>query len=158
MQQLTTNNEEKQRMRRLNVVSLQLIKEQTFMYEKNKIMCPDDVGELAKRFIGDKDREHLILICLDTKNKITAIHTISIGNLNSAIVSPREVFKVAILSNSASIILAHNHPSGDPTPSKEDISVTKRIKEVSELLSIDLLDHVIVTSDNHYSMKEKGFI
>lgn len=148
----------KPRMRRLNVVTLKMVREKTFPYETNTIRSPYDVVNLAKEYIGDADREQLALLCLDTKNKICALHTISIGNLNSSIVHPRECFKVAIMSNAASIILFHNHPSGNCEPSREDLDVTKRIKEVGQLLGIELLDHLIVSDRSHYSMKEKGFI
>lgn len=101
----------------------------------------------------------MILLCLDSKNQPTAINTVSIGCLNSSIVHPREVFKVAILSNSASIIVYHNHPSGDIKPSKDDINITQRLKESGKILGIDLIDHIIVGSNEmYYSFKEKGNI
>lgn len=101
----------------------------------------------------------MILLCLDSKNQPTSINTVSIGCLNSSIVHPREVFKVAILSNSASIIVYHNHPSGDIKPSKDDINITQRLKESGKILGIDLIDHIIVGSNEmYYSFKEKGNI
>ena len=106
------------------------------MYEARTISSPKDVFELGKGFLIDSDREKLILVCLDNKNQPTSINTVSVGSLNSSIVHPREVFKVAILSNSASIIVYHNHPSGDVTPSKEDINITKRLKEARKILGI----------------------
>ncbi|NQX62162.1 DNA repair protein RadC [Paenibacillus qinlingensis] len=145
-------------MKRLSVVSLKMVKETTLSYRSNVIRKPQDAFEIAKDFIGDEDREHCMLICLDTKNKVNAIQTIGIGSLNAAIVHPREVFKIAILSNSASIIFAHNHPSSDCTPSQEDIKITERIKQAGEIIGIDLCDSIIVSDDNCYSMKEHGFI
>lgn len=158
MQQLNEKNETL-KMRRLNVVKLQMLKEKNFPYKTNKITDPSSAVRLLQEFIGKEDREHFVLICLDTKNKVTALNTVSIGNLNSAIVTPREIFKTAILSNSASIIVGHNHPSGCPVASREDISCTERIKDAGKLLGIELLDHVIIGDDGaYYSMKEKGYI
>ena len=158
MQQSSNEETKNVRMKRLNVVKLQMLKEKTFPYKTNVIKSPLNAMELLQEFIGKEDREHFVLICLDTKNKIAALNTVSIGSLNSAIVSPREIFKTAILANSASIIIGHNHPSGSPTPSPEDIAVTERIKEAGTLLGIELLDHVIVGDEGNYlSMKEKGY-
>lgn len=160
MQQPIKDNKTKNiRKRRLNVVTLQMLREKTFPYQTNKITSPDSAANLLKEFIGNSDRENLVLLCLDTKNQITALHTVAIGSLNSAIVHPREIFKVAVLSNAASIILAHNHPSSDPTPSREDIEVTKRIKEASLIMGVELLDHVIVGPNSEYcSLREKGYV
>jgi DNA repair protein RadC len=118
-----------------------------------------DVVELFLTFLQETDREQFFLLCLNTKNEPTALHTVSIGSLDASIVHPREVFKVAILSNAASVIVAHNHPSGDPTPSKEDIQVTRKLQEAGELLGITLLDHVIVGTEGAYtSLKERGLM
>ncbi|PWA09242.1 DNA repair protein RadC [Pueribacillus theae] len=96
-------------------------------------------------------------MCLNTKNKVVAVHRCHVGSLNSSLVHPREVFKSAILNNSASIIAAHQHPSYDVVASREDIEVSKRLVEAGRILGIELLDHVIVNADGEYtSMKEKG--
>ncbi|WP_256717394.1 JAB domain-containing protein [Paenibacillus odorifer] len=156
--QLTEELEKPSRMKKLNVVSLKLVKEATISYRTNVIRNPQDAFEIAKEFIGDEDREHCILICLDTKNKINCIQTIGIGSLNSAIVHPREVFKIAIVSSSASVIFAHNHPSSDCTPSQPDLEISERIKQAGQILGIDLIDSIIVCEDNYYSMKEHNLI
>jgi DNA repair protein RadC len=160
MQQLQKEIEgkEKQRMKRIKIVSLEVVKESAlpYPYEKRKITCPADVVDIARQFIGNKDREHLAVMCLSTKNEVQCLSVVSIGDLNSAIATPREIFKLAVLSNSASIVLFHNHPSGDPIASRQDLDVTKRIKEAGELLGIELLDHVIITPNDYYSIKEKG--
>ena len=114
------------------------------MYEPRYINTPQDAVHLVEDFLAYSDREKVVAICLDVKNQPTAISTISMGTLHSSLVHPREVFKAAILSNAAGFILAHNHPSGELTPSSDDISVTERIKKAGELLGIDLLDHIIV--------------
>ena len=95
-----------------------------------------------------------MIICLNTRNRVICINTVSIGSLNASLVHPREVFKPAILANAASIILAHNHPSGETEPSKDDIEITKRVKEAGNLLGIELLDHVIISDSDWKSIKD----
>lgn len=122
------------------------------------IRSPYDGIELAKQLIGDEDREVFLVMVLNTKNKIAAVHRCHIGSINASIVSPREVFKSAILNNGTSIIVAHNHPSNVCQPSREDIEVTKRLAECGRILDIQLLDHLIVGLDNGISLKEKGYL
>ncbi|MGH4049994.1 MAG: JAB domain-containing protein [Clostridium sp.] len=145
--------------KRVNIVSIKMVKQGSILYEGRKITTPSQAAEIARQFLEESDREKLIAICLDTKNQPVSISVISIGSLNSSIVHPREVYKIALLSNAASIILCHNHPSGDTTASKEDISITKRLKECGELIGISLIDHIIITSEGKYcSLKEKGIL
>ncbi len=123
------------------------------------IRCPEDAAHLLFTYLEGADREHFVVLCLDTKNQVNKIETVSIGSLNSAIVTPREVFKTAILANSASIIVAHNHPSGNPEPSREDIEVTKRLQKAGEVIGIEVLDHVVIADGEKFvSLKEKGLI
>lgn len=153
------NEEKKQRMKRLDVVSLKMVKECTFPYSINTIRSPKDAAELARQFIGDADREICGLIGLDTKNKINGIHIVSIGSLNASIVHPREVLKYCVLANCASYVLFHNHPSGCcASPSPEDCTITDRLKQASEIMGIEILDHLILGESNHYSMKEHGHL
>lgn len=121
-----------------------------------KIKSPADVAELAMAYSKGLDREHLIVIMLDTKNSVIGINTVTVGSLNAATVCMRELFKPAIIANSASIIVSHNHPSGDPTPSPEDVSVTRMIVEAGKLLAIDVLDHIVCGEDRWVSLKERG--
>ena len=145
--------------KRVDIVSIKMVKEKSIKYEKRKITSPSDAEILCRNFLEDSDREKLIAISLDTKNQPTNINVVSIGSLNSSIVHPREVFKLAILSNANSIIISHNHPSGDPTPSREDINITKRLKECGELIGINLIDHIIIGDEGSFtSLKEKGII
>lgn len=144
--------------KRINIVSVKLVRESSFLYDKRRITSPTDAYELGKGFLEESDREQLLVCCLDTKNQPLAISVVSIGSLNSSIVHPREIFKAAILCNSAGIILFHNHPSGDPTPSEEDIKATERIKECGKLIGIDLLDHIIVGNNTYCSLKYKGIV
>jgi DNA repair protein RadC len=107
------------------VFRVQLVREAGV--KRTGISDAHDAVALLRRYLEHEDREHFVTLMLDVKNQVIGIHTVSIGNLNSAIVSPREVFKAAILANAASIILGHNHPSGDTTPSLEDIQVTETL-------------------------------
>jgi len=122
------------------------------------ISSPKDTYELIKEYLEYADREYCLVISLNTKNRVHNISIVSIGSINSSIVHPREVFKTAILSNASSIIIAHNHPSGDPTPSKEDIAITERIEEVGNILGIELLDHLVVGDNKYLSLREKNLL
>lgn len=143
--------------KRISIVSIKMIREGSILYNTRKILSPSDAVDLGKYFLEDADREKLIACCMDTKNQPISINIVSIGSLNSSIVHPREVFKVAILSNAASILIFHNHPSGNTEPSQEDINITKRLKEAGKLIGIELLDHIIIGSEGKYcSLKENG--
>lgn len=143
--------------KRINIVSIKMVKEASILYDVRRLSTPSEAAGLGKLFLEDCDREQVIVCCLDAKNQPVSINVVSTGCLNSSIVHPRETFKLAILSNAASIILFHNHPSGDPEPSQEDINITTRIKEAGNIMGIDLLDHIIIGSDGAYcSLKEKG--
>jgi DNA repair protein RadC len=144
--------------KRVDIVSIKLVKESSLLYKGRTIRSPQDGFELAKQYLGDVDREHFVVVCLDTKNNPTCINTCHIGSLNASIVSIREVFKTAIVANSASIICFHNHPSGHPEPSREDIEVTKRLVDAGKIIGIDVLDHIILGDDSFVSLKEKGYI
>ena len=108
--------------------------------------------------LRDEQREHVVAVLLDTKGGVVKQATISIGDLSSSIVHPREVFREAIRHSAASLILAHNHPSGDPAPSPEDIAITKRLIAAGEHIGIDVLDHIIIGDNRFVSLKEKGLI
>lgn len=146
--------------KRVDIVTVKLVREASVLYKDRTINSPADSANLLEQFLKDEDRERFMVLCLDTKNQPTAIHTVSIGTLNSSIVHARETFKVAILANSNSIIIAHGHPSsGDPTPSQEDLEVTKRLVEAGKILGIQVLDHIIIGSNSKYiSFKEKGIL
>ena len=121
------------------------------------ISSPADVDRLLRGRIANLDRENFVVVLLNTKNEVTDTPMVSVGTLSASLVYPREVFKPAIRASAASVILAHNHPSGKVEPSREDREVTKRLKESAEILGIEVLDHVIV-GDGHYSMKEHGML
>jgi len=148
-------------MTRINVYSLRLVKESAGNYDiQSPVSSPEAVYKAACDILelDEQPSEVFAILCLNTKNKIAGAHIISQGSLNSSIVHPREVFKAAILNNAASIVLLHNHPSGDPTPSREDIKVTKRLIEAGTLLGINVFDHVVIGDGTYISMKEKGLM
>lgn len=122
------------------------------------INSPQDVAHLVMEEMRYLDREHFRVVSLSTKNHVLGISSISIGSLNSSLVHPRECFKEAIRRNSNAIILIHNHPSGDPTPSREDIEVTRRLRDGGEILGIEVLDHVIIGDNRYISLKERGIL
>ncbi|MFS0662135.1 DNA repair protein RadC [Niallia alba] len=144
--------------KRINIVKVKLVREKSILYQERKIISPTHAYELIRDFLGDVDREHFLVLCLDTKNQPTCLQVVHIGTLNSSIVHPREVLKSALLSNAASIIVAHNHPSNVATPSLEDIEVTKRLKQACKIIGIELLDHLIICSSSFHSLKEGGQI
>ncbi|MBJ6360906.1 RadC family protein [Paenibacillus sp. GCM10012307] len=143
--------------KRIEIVSLRTVREKTsLLYSGRVIRKPEDAAELFRQFIGDCDRESFCILCLNTKNEPTAMHQVSCGTLSASLVHPRETFKLAVLANSASIIACHNHPSGDPTPSPEDIGLTERLRDSGTLLGIELLDHIILGDGTFTSLKERG--
>ncbi|SFM17876.1 RadC family protein [Methanolobus profundi] len=125
---------------------------------KRKIRSPADVYSLLYPRMREHKRERLVALLLDTKNHVMREEIISIGSLNANIVHPREVFKAALMESCASVILSHNHPSGDPTPSREDIAVTEKLVDGGKLLGIDVLDHVVIGDGRYVSLKDEGYI
>lgn len=120
----------------------------------------EDVFSLLKTMkIDEAAEEYLYLLCLDNKGQVTGVHEISHGDINSSLASPREIFKRALLNNANAIILAHNHPSGDITPSKNDLEITERLKTCGELMQIPLIDHIIAGFGNNWtSLRTEGKI
>lgn len=154
-------------MQRINFYSIKQVKEKGGLYEFDTklgnytITSPQDGANAIETILKlhEETSERFGILTLNTKNKIVGIHILFMGSLNASIVHPREVFQAALLNNAASIIAFHNHPSGDPTPSREDIEVTKRLVECGKIMGIDLLDHVIVSEPGRYvSLKEKGYV
>jgi DNA repair protein RadC len=125
---------------------------------KITVKSPEDVVKTARNLLKGKKKEHFVVICLDTRNHLIKTSTVSIGSLDCSIVHPREVFKDAISSSAASVIFIHNHPSGDPTPSEDDIKMTKRLIEAGEIIGIEVLDHIIICDNEHLSMKAKNLV
>lgn len=133
------------------LVRLQAVKERFMPYGfDGNINTPEKVVKMVSRLLKDADREHALAISVDSKSKPVGIETVAVGSLNVAYVEPREIFKHAILSNASGIILVHNHPSGDVTPSVEDWHLTYRIMDAGALLGVELLDHIIIGDNDEF--------
>lgn len=142
----------------IQTYSVELVRDSSKVYDVERaITSPQDVHSVVEAVLGlsKKTQEHFVVLSLNTKNVVTGVHTLHIGTVNASIVHPRDVFQRAILNNATSIIICHNHPSGDLSPSQEDIAVTKRIGEAGQLLGIEMLDHIII-GDGFLSLKEGG--
>ncbi len=136
---------------------------------RREVVREDAPAWVSKRFVSAQDvfeifrdlrleaKEHFVALHLDGKNRIICLDRVSVGSLNQSIVHPRELFKTACLSSAAAIILIHNHPTGDPTPSREDLSITRRLKEAGDILGIKVLDHIII-GDGFHSFVENGLL
>ncbi|MFZ5650268.1 MAG: JAB domain-containing protein [Bacillota bacterium] len=146
------------RAKKVDIITLKVVRESSLLYKPRKIQGPEDAFELIRSFLEDADREMFTVIYLNTKNEPTAIHTVSVGTLNSSLVHPREVFKAAVLVNAASLILAHNHPSNDVQPSREDIEITRKLVDAGNILGVQVLDHIVVGSGRFRSMKNAGIL
>ena len=126
--------------------------------EKIAMSSSKAVADYLKKYIGLEKKEHFVMLSIDARNNLIKISNISVGSLNASVVHPREVFKEAIQASAAQIIIAHNHPSGDPEASPEDVALTRRLAETAKIIGIELLDHIIVTKDNFSSLKEQNLI
>jgi DNA repair protein RadC len=144
--------------KKVDIVSVRLVRESSVPYAARRVNGPEEAVAILRPFLEGQDRENFVILCLDTKNKPTAIHTVSVGTVNSSLIHPREVFKAAILANASAIVLAHNHPSGDPMPSSEDKEVTVRLKKAGEILGISVLDHLIIGHNDFFSFAGKRLL
>lgn len=145
----------------INFYSLRLVKEESARYDIDKnVNTPENAYKALKALCEmDKEPEEVLcLLTLNNKNIITGAFEVSRGTLNHSLVHPREIYKRAILNNAASIIIAHNHPSGNPEPSSEDINITMKLKKCGEILDINLVDHIIIGDDKYVSLKERQIL
>jgi len=126
--------------------------------EKVFIRSPEDVFQILSPQIGSQDRETFVTVLLNSKNRVLRTETVSVGVVNASIVHPREVFKPAISASATAIVLGHNHPTGSPEPSREDILITRRMEKSGRIMGIDVVDHVIVGDGIFVSMKERGYL
>jgi len=133
----------------LPIYRVSLVQEGAIRYDR-KMRDSKCVAQLLWDYLADTDREHFVVILVDQKNRLIGINTVSIGSMTASVVHPREVWKPAILCNAAAVLLGHNHPSGDPQPSKEDRAMTTRLVETGKLLGIQVLDHVIIGAEGQY--------
>lgn len=149
----------------MNIYNYKIVRERSSTYfdGRKAFSNPKIAASIMQDFYEENyemDKENFTVAYLDSKNKILGINLVSIGTINSSLVHPREVFKGAILASANTIMLFHNHPSGDVKPSQEDIMITKRLKEVGEIIGIKVLDHIIISdsSENYVSLREKMII
>lgn len=140
------------------VYKVTLVRESSMHTDHPRFGSSKDVAALLQTYLKDADREHVVLLLLNRKNRLIGLNTVSIGSLTASVAHPREVFKPAILSNAAALILCHNHPSGDPAPSQEDRVLTQRPKEAGKLLGIDILDHLILGDSRYFSFADEGLL
>lgn len=124
---------------------------------KKKIACPSDIVPFVRNY-AVSNKEHFLMITLDGGYQIIGIHVVSVGTLNRSLIHPREIFSEAIKDNATALILCHNHPSGDCTPSEEDIAATRTLLKASEIMGIAILDHIIVSCDNYCSFVEHDIL
>lgn len=135
---------------------MEVVRENAPDWVNIRFTTPRQIFEVFKN-LQLETKEHFISLHLDGKNRIVCLDRVSVGSLNQSIVHPREVFKSACMSGAAAIILIHNHPTGDPTPSREDLDITRRLKECGDLLGIRILDHIII-GGTYLSMVEQGVL
>lgn len=141
------------------VYRVMLVHEANLEIPERCIRSPDDAARIVLEYLRGVDREHFVGLYMNSANRLIGLHTISVGILNSSLVHPREFFKVALYMSAASVIAAHNHPSGNSEPSSEDIAITKQLVEAGKILGIPLHDHVIVTEHNGFvSFAERGLL
>ena len=146
---------------RIPIYKIALVREAALTVCQPPQLCSSaQAVSVIRTYLAETDREHLLALTVDTRNRLIGINTVSVGSLNSSLGHPREIFKAAILQNAAGILLAHNHPSGDPTPSPDDRALTDRIKHAAELLGIRLLDHIIVGdgTERFFSFLDDGLL
>ena len=135
-------------MYRIPVYRVSLVRDSSVPAAARQVISsPDAARDVLRSYLAGVDREHFVVLLVDTKNRIIGINTVSVGSLNACITHPREVFKPAIVANAAAIIVGHNHPSGDPTPSREDLAVTTQLVQAGRLLGIEVLDSLIITEE-----------
>ncbi len=141
------------------VYKVMLVQDSSVPVIKKCIRSPEDAASIVTEYLRGVDREHFVGLYLNSANNLIAIHTVTIGTLNTSLVHPREVFKLGLMVNAASVIVSHNHPSGNTEPSQEDIAITKQLVEAGKILGIPLHDHLIVTEGNGYtSFADRGLI
>ncbi|MFH0803626.1 MAG: DNA repair protein RadC [Candidatus Tagabacteria bacterium] len=147
-----------------NAFGIKLFQTISERYAKEKISkkipltSPEAVADYLRKKLGREKKEHFLILSLDSRSNLIRENIVSVGTLNANLVHPREVFKEAVDNRAASIIIAHNHPSGDPEPSEDDLTITKRLTEAGKIMGIDVLDHIIITKTKVFSFKEKGLI
>jgi len=142
----------------ISIVRIQMVREGIFPYSPNPVRNSSDAAKIFQSYLAGADREYFVILLLDAKHRVNALNVVSVGSLTCAIVQAREVFKPAVVSNAASVILSHNHPSNVVSPSPEDIALTKRLVQAGEVLGIKVLDHIIIGEERYMSFADRGMI
>ena len=138
---------------------LKIVRERRPGYGRaSQIRTAQDVFNVFRSRCEEADREVFLVLTLDGKNRVTGFNVVAVGSLTAALVHPREIFKLALLANSAAVILVHNHPSGDPEPSAEDRAITERLKQAGDLIGIRILDHVVIGDESYRSFAEEHLL
>lgn len=150
---------ETEKLTQIDIVKIHMVKDGTIEYGKRAIRNPKDLADLGMKFLKHADREMFVLVCLNSRNCINCIQLVSMGTVNTTIVSSRDVIKAVLISNSVQMAFIHNHPSGDTDPSEDDLLLTRKLTECGKLFDIKLLDHVIISDEGKYeSFLERGLI
>ncbi len=144
--------------RAITIIRLQMVREGHFPYTTRQIRGSADAAKIFRSYLAGADREYLVVLLLDGRHRVNGLNVAAMGSLTHTPVHPREVFKPAVLANARAVIIGHNHPSGDPSPSREDRKLTQRLVRAGELLGITLLDHIIVGEAGYTSFADRGFI
>lgn len=142
----------------LPVYRCRLVRDKSLKLASAKADNPGDIAKIARGFVRGADRELFLVVLLDACNKPCGVQVVSMGTLTASLVHPRETFKPAILAGAAAVVVVHNHPSGDPAPSKDDREVTRRLSQAGRILGIPLLDHVIIGGSRFFSFREHGLL
>ncbi|OZC01499.1 hypothetical protein BSZ36_17320 [Rubricoccus marinus] len=147
------------------IYTTRLVRERTFSFPtRDQVRSPADAAAVLAEYFADRDREEFVVVFLDTANTLTGLHVASVGGLAASIVEPRQVFKAAVLANAAAILVAHQHPSGNPEPSREDVAVTRQLVEAGKVMGIPVHDHLIITDrgedgrPSYTSLAERGLV
>jgi DNA repair protein RadC len=143
---------------RIPAYRLQLVRTGTVLAEQRECSCARDAADLVREFLGDPDREHVVAVYLDVQNKFVGVHLVAVGAIDFVVFNPAEVYKAALLCNASTVVLAHNHPSGEPAPSQPDRWITERVARAGSLLGIPLVDHIVIGQPGYVSLRELGWI
>ena len=137
---------------RVSIIRTIAVREKAYWNKGKCFCCPEDVAEFAKPLVENADKEYLVVCCLDGKSQPVSMEVVAVGMVNQCLVGMREVFKNAILSNAVSIIVFHNHPSGDSRPSSSDLDISEKLRKAGELLDIEVLDHIVLGDEEFHSI------
>ena len=145
---------------RLKTFRVQFVAEPAFYPTGSPCRSSQDVEQVARNIYGtlDADKEHFLLLAMNNKNRVNGFKVISTGSLTASLVHPREVWRAALHLCAAAVVFVHNHPSGDPAPSQEDIELTRRLKETADVLGIRVLDHVVLGNERFFSFSDRGML